>query len=53
MPFIKTTCIAAVLAAGVASGCGDDRSAANAASKQAVQPGEVFFEDALDDNANR
>jgi hypothetical protein len=52
MPTIKTTCIAAVLAAGVAIGCGDDRPAANAASKQAVQPGEVVFEDALDDNAN-
>ncbi len=52
MRTIKTTCIAAILAAGVASGCGDDRPAANAAGKQAVQPGEVVFEDALDDNAN-
>jgi hypothetical protein len=52
MRTIKTTCIPAVLAAGVAVGCGDDRPAANAASKEAFQPGEVFFEDALDDNAN-
>jgi hypothetical protein len=52
MPTIKTTCIAAVLAAGVAIGCGDENRAANASTKQAIQPGEVFFEDALDDNAN-
>ena len=53
MPTIKTTCIAAVLAAGVAIGCGDDRPAADAAGEQAFRPGEVFFEDALDDNGNR
>ena len=34
MATIKTTCIAAVLAAGVAIGCGDDRPAANAATKR-------------------
>lgn len=53
MPTIKTTCIAAVLAAGVATGCGNDDRAANASTKQAIQPGDVFFQDALDDNANR
>jgi hypothetical protein len=52
MPTIKTTCIAAVLAAGVAIGCGNEDRAANASTKQAIQPGAVFFEDALDDNAN-
>jgi hypothetical protein len=52
MPTIKTTCIAAVLAAGVAIGCGDEDPAANAAAEQAIRPGDVFFEDALDDNAN-
>jgi hypothetical protein len=52
MPTIKTTCIAAVLAAGMATGCGGEEPAANAAGKQAIQPGAVFFEDALDDNAN-
>ena len=53
MPTIKTTCIAAVLAAGLAVGCGDERPAANAAGKQAVQPGQMVFEDALDENAHR
>ena len=52
MPTIKTTCIAAVLAAGLAIGCGNEDPAANAATKQAIQPGEVVFEDAFDDNAN-
>jgi hypothetical protein len=52
MPTIKTTCVAAVLAAGVAIGCGDEHPAANAAGKQAIQSGALFFADALDDNAN-
>ena len=52
MPTIKTTCIAAVLAAGVATGCGDENRAANAVAMRAIQPGDVVFQDALDDNAN-
>jgi hypothetical protein len=52
MPTIKTTCIAAVLAAAMATGCGDADRAATAATKQAIQPRDAFFHDALDDNAN-
>jgi hypothetical protein len=51
MPTVKAVCIAVVLAAGVAGGCGDDDDRA-ATAKQAIRPGDVFFQDALDDNVN-
>ena len=53
MRSIKTTFIAAVLAAGVATGCGDDDSGSDGAATRTIQPGAVFFEDALDANDNR